>query len=64
MATLLAAAGTAVAASGWGFDDATVSVKSKEGDGVSERYGYVTVNSRKGRGKEVARMTVANAYLG
>lgn len=38
MATLLAAAGTAVAASGWGFDDATVSVKGKDGDNVSEKY--------------------------
>ena len=44
MATLLAAAGTAVAASGWGFDDATVSVKSKEGDDVSEKYGLPRFN--------------------
>lgn len=39
MAALLAAAGTAAAASGWGFDDARVVVKSTEGDDVSEKYG-------------------------
>lgn len=37
MATLLAAAGTAAAASGWGFDDAKVSVKSSDGDNISEK---------------------------
>ena len=36
MATLLAAAGTAAAASGWGFEDGKVSVKGK-GDAATEK---------------------------
>ena len=38
IATLLAATGAAAAA-GWGFEDASVKVKSKHGDDVSEKYG-------------------------
>lgn len=40
IATLLAATGTAAAA-GWGFEDASVKVKSKHGEDVSEKYGHL-----------------------